>query len=75
MALTEERSAFLPNDPEQRRHQNMLEQAAFHARLDAIRLAQQTLVENSRNKPVEDREVTPDDIVAFAKELTDFIGS
>lgn len=75
MALINEHLANLSHDPEQRRHQNMLDQAAFHARLDAVRLAQQTLVENSRNKPVEDREVTPDDIVAFAKELTNFIGA
>lgn len=67
--------AVLPHDIEQRRHKNMMEQSAMHARLDAIRLAQQTLLENSRGKPIEDREITSDEIVAFAEKLTTFIGA
>ena len=36
------------------------------ARLEALRLAKETLVENARSKPVSERDITAEDITAFA---------
>ena len=47
--------------------------SAKQARLEAVRLAQQTLVENSRNKPVSERDITAADITAFADSLIGYI--
>lgn len=38
-------------------------------KMEAIRLAQQTLIENARSKPVGERDVTAADITAFADTL------
>lgn len=38
-------------------------------KMEAIRLAQQTLIENARSKPVSERDVTAADITAFADTL------
>lgn len=69
-------------DLEKVRHANQLEIQALNAattktnaKLEAFRLAQVTLIENSRSKPVEDREITADDISNFAKQLFAFIES
>lgn len=47
--------------------------AAKHIKLDAIRLAQQTLIENRRNQPVDAREVTAADITAYATALVNYV--
>jgi len=39
------------------------------AKLEAIRLAKETLIENARSKPMDSRDVTPADITAFADAL------
>jgi hypothetical protein len=39
------------------------------AKLEAVRLAKETLIENARSKPVDSRDVTPADITAFADAL------
>lgn len=39
-------------------------------KLELLRMARDTLVENARNKPAEEAGVTAADIVAFANELT-----
>lgn len=39
------------------------------AKLEAIRLAKETLIENARSKPADSRDVTPADITAFADAL------
>lgn len=65
---------------EQARQQNALAaiqaqsaaQAALQskqAKLEAVRLAKETLIENARSKPVDAREVTAADITAFASAL------
>ena len=51
------------------RHANQMVFLAAQQKSDAIRLAQQTLIENSRSKPADEREITPADIVAFANAL------
>jgi hypothetical protein len=44
------------------------------AKLELIRLAKETLIENARNKPVEESAVSAADITAFAQELTNYVG-
>ena len=51
------------------RHANQLEYQAKINKLETIRLAQQTLIENARSKPVDARDVTAADITAFADTL------
>ena len=43
------------------------------ARLEAVRLAKETLIENARSKSVDERDVTADDITAFAATLVAYI--
>ena len=42
-------------------------------KLEAVRLAQQTLIENARSKAVDSRDVTAADITAFAQTLVAYI--
>lgn len=42
-------------------------------KLEAVRLAQQTLIENARSKAVDSRDVTAADITAFAQTLVTYI--
>lgn len=59
--------------------QNAVTEAARHARedaiesrrnrLEAIRLAKETLIETSRSKPVDQRDIAAADIVSFATAL------
>ena len=44
-------------------------------RLEAIRLAQQTLVENSRSLPADQRGIAASDITAFAATIQAYINS
>jgi hypothetical protein len=52
-------------------------QAASESRrekLEAVRLAKETLIENARSKPADSREVSATDIITFATTLTAYIG-
>lgn len=75
MALTLEQQAQIDfnvaMDASRRNHEVALEQR--RARLEAIRLAKETLIENSRSKPVNDRDVNAADITAFASSLNAYI--
>lgn len=51
------------------RHANQLELQAKQAKIEAIRTAKEVLVENSRNKPVDSRDITAADITTFADVL------
>ena len=42
-------------------------------KLEAVRLAQQTLIENARSKAVDSRDVAAADITAFAQTLVAYI--
>lgn len=48
---------------------------AKQAKLEAVRLAKETLIENARSKPVDAREVTAADIAAFASALEAHVNS
>lgn len=43
------------------------------ARMEAVRLAKETLIENARSKPVDSRDVTAADITAFAQALIAYV--
>ncbi len=47
--------------------------AAKQARLEAIRMAKETLLENARSKPVDARDVTATDITSFADALLAYV--
>jgi hypothetical protein len=54
---------------ENERHANQLELHTRQTRLEAVRLAKETLIENARSKPVDSREVTAAAINEFAESL------
>lgn len=56
-------------DMEAARHANQMAVQAKQAKLEAVRLAKETLIENARSKPVDARDVTAADITAFAAAL------
>lgn len=77
MALTLEQQAEIEfqeaRDAGRRAHEIAMEQR--RARLEAIRLAKETLIENARSKPVDSRDVNPADITAFASTLTTYVNN
>ena len=48
---------------------------AKQAKLDAVRLAKEVLLENSRSKPVDSRDVSSADITAFAETLVAYVNA
>ena len=55
------------------RQTNLLEIENRRAKLDMVRLARDTLIENSRNKPVDSRDVSAEDIKNYAQSLMNYI--
>lgn len=45
------------------------------AKLEAVRLAKETLIENARSKPVDSRDVSAEDITQFANVLVSYINN
>jgi hypothetical protein len=45
------------------------------AKLEAVRLAKDVLIENARSKPVSEREISASDISTFANTLITYINS
>ena len=75
MALTAEQQAQVDIQLaiEIARHTNQMQAEAVRAKLEAIRLAKETLIENARSKPVDARDVSAADIQAFAQTLVSYI--
>ena len=71
MALTADQQFQM--DLEAARQQNQLALEAKRAKLEAVRLAKETLIENRRNLPVDQREVAAADITTFAQTLVSYI--
>jgi hypothetical protein len=71
MALTTEQQAQVDMSIAVNAANHATQQAMFakQAKLETIRLAQQTLVENAKSKPVGERDITAADIIAFADTL------
>lgn len=68
MALNDDQQFQL--ELENARNANLLALEDRRAKLEAIRLAKETLIENARNQPVGDSGVSAEDIIAFANKLT-----
>ena len=77
MALTAEQQAQVDIQlaVENARHANQMAMQAKQAKLEAVRLAKETLIENRRNEPVDAREVTAADITAYATTLVNYVNS
>lgn len=60
---------------ENARHANHMEAESRRVKLETIRLAKETLIENARSKPVDSRDVTASDITAFASVLESHINA
>lgn len=75
MALPEDLQAQLDaqqtTETNRRAHELVME--ARRIKLEAVRMAKETLVENARSKPVDSRDVTAADIQAFAQTLVSYI--
>lgn len=55
------------------RHANQMASQAKQAKLEAVRLAKEVLIENARSKAVDSRDVAAADITAFAGTLVAYI--
>ena len=55
------------------RQTNLLEIENRRAKLDMVRLARDTLIENSRSKPVDSREVSAEDVKSYAQVLMNYV--
>jgi len=75
MALTAEQQAQLDinNAIEATRHTSQMALQAKQAKLEAVRLAKEVLIENARSKAVDSRDVAAADITAFAQTLVAYI--
>ena len=75
MALTTEQQAQveIADAIEATRHTNQMALQAKQAKLEAVRLAKEVLVENARSKAVDSRDVAAADITAFAGTLAAYI--
>lgn len=58
-------------DAGRRAHEISMDQR--RARLEAVRLAKETLIESARSKPVDQRDVSAADIVSFATTLENHV--
>ena len=75
MALTAEQQAQvdIQVEVENARHANQMALQAKQAKLEAVRLAKEVLIENARSKAVDSRDVAAADITAFAGTLVAYI--
>lgn len=77
MALTPEKQAELDFQTalNAMQMQGMLVTHTRQSKLEAVRLAKETLIENARSKSVDERSVTAEDIVAYAQTLVNYVQS
>jgi hypothetical protein len=75
MALTSDQQSQveMSDAMEATRHANNLAVQAKQAKLEAVRLAKEVLIENARSKAVDSRDVAAADITAFAGTLVAYI--
>jgi hypothetical protein len=75
MALTAEQQSQvdIADAMENNRHTNQMALQAKQAKLEAVRLAKEVLLENARSKAVDSRDVAAADITAFAGTLVAYI--
>jgi hypothetical protein len=76
MALTAEQQAQVDIQMaiETARAANQVASEGRREKLEAVRLAKETLIENARSKPADSREISAEDITTFANTLVTYIG-
>jgi hypothetical protein len=62
---------YQANEEARKAHELAMEQR--RAKLEVVRLAKETLIENDRNKPTGERGITASDVTAFADTLNNYI--
>jgi hypothetical protein len=60
---------------EEQRSKNDAENESKRRKLESVRMAKDVLLENSRSKPVDSREVTVEDIISFAQTIENYVKS
>ena len=70
---TKEQAREQARELARREHEIAMDQR--RAKLEAVRLAKETLLENDRNKPTGERGIMAADITAFADTLIDYINN
>jgi len=77
MALTTEQQAQLDFQEvmEVNRQTHELKMEQKRAKLEAVRLAKEILLENSRSKPVDSRDVSAEEINTYADTLVNYINA
>ena len=77
MALTTDQQAQIDVQTaiQNAQHANQMALQAKQAKLDAVRMAKETLIENARSKAVDARDVSASDITSFAEVLNTYINS
>ena len=73
MTYTEEQQFQL--DLENVRASNSVELETRRVKIETLRMARDVLIENNRSKPVDAREVTSQDIIAYATALAAYCAS
>jgi DNA-binding ferritin-like protein (Dps family) len=75
MALTPEQQAQvdIADAIEATRHQSQMAMQRKQAKLEAVRLAKEVLLENARSKSLDARDVAAADIATFAETLVAYI--
>jgi hypothetical protein len=75
MALTPDQQSQVDvaNAIETARHENQMSAQRKQAKLEAVRLAKEVLIENARSKALDARDVSAADITAFAATLTAYV--
>lgn len=75
MALSNEQQAGLEVmvSQEKIRVDSQLSIESVKNKMEAVRIAKEVLFENSRSKPVDSRDISAEDITAFAETLTAYI--
>ena len=63
------------NSLENTRHANEIAQKLLNAKVEAVRLAKETLTENRRNLPVSEREISAEEIIDYAETILTYIKS
>lgn len=77
MALTQEQLDYVEyqNALNQSNLVNQQDAQRAAARMEAVKLAKETLIENARSKPVGERDITAADITAFADTLVNYMNT
>lgn len=60
---------------EEQRSKNDAENESKRRKLESVRMAKDVLLENSRSKPVDSREITVEDIISFAQTIENYVKS